>query len=91
MRGSDLAFRYGGDEFAAILSHADSARARAVVDRLCRRISRSLDQMDNGAIRLGLSVGVAWFPDDGTTGQELVPVADVVGHWMTPCVRPMSS
>jgi diguanylate cyclase (GGDEF)-like protein/PAS domain S-box-containing protein len=77
LRRSDIAFRYGGDEFGAILPHTDSARARAVVERINRRITKSLKQMDDGATaRLGLSAGVACFPDDGSTADELVRIAD---------------
>ena len=77
LRRSDLAFRYGGDEFAAILPHADSSKARAVVERINRRITKALKEMDSdGAAGLTLSAGVACFPQDGTTVDDLVRVAD---------------
>ena len=77
MRRSDLGFRYGGDEFAAILLHADTGKAQAVIDRIRRRIARSLEQIDSGAAaNLALSAGVAHFPHDGTTADALVRVAD---------------
>jgi two-component system cell cycle response regulator len=77
IRRSDLAFRYSGDEFAAILSHADSSKAQAVANRISRDITKSLKQIDDGAAtRLGLSAGVACFPDDATTADDLVRVAD---------------
>jgi len=77
LRRSDLAFRYGGDEFAAILPHADPAKAGAAVDRVNERIARRLKQMDgDAATRLSLSAGVACFPDDGTTADDLVRIAD---------------
>jgi diguanylate cyclase (GGDEF)-like protein/PAS domain S-box-containing protein len=77
LRRSDLAFRYGGDEFAAMLLHADAARARAVIDRINRRLARSLKQMNDGAAaRVSLSAGAACFPEEGSTPDELVTVAD---------------
>jgi diguanylate cyclase (GGDEF)-like protein/PAS domain S-box-containing protein/putative nucleotidyltransferase with HDIG domain len=77
LRRSDIAFRYGGDEFAAILPHANSPRAAAAVDRMNRRITKSLKQMDGGsATRLSLSAGVACFPEDGTVADDLVRIAD---------------
>jgi HD-GYP domain-containing protein (c-di-GMP phosphodiesterase class II) len=77
MRRSDLAFRYGGDEFAAVLLHADSRKAQAVVERIRRRIGRDLERMDSVATaNLALSAGVAQFPNDGTVAEALVRAAD---------------
>jgi diguanylate cyclase (GGDEF)-like protein/PAS domain S-box-containing protein len=77
IRGSDLAFRYGGDEFAAILLNADSSRAQTVVNRINRCIAAGLKKMDDQAAAwLGLSAGVASFPGDATTTDELVKMAD---------------
>jgi diguanylate cyclase (GGDEF)-like protein/PAS domain S-box-containing protein len=77
IRRSDLAFRYGGDEFATILLNADSSRAQTVVNRINRRIAAELKKMDDQAAAwLGLSAGVASFPDDATTTDELVKMAD---------------
>jgi len=77
IRRSDIAFRYGGDEFAAILLNADSSRARAVVNRMNRRIAARLKENDDPAAAwLGVSAGVACFPEDATTVDELVRMAD---------------
>jgi len=77
IRRSDIAFRYGGDEFAAILLHADSPRAQAIVNRINGCIAARLKEMDDPAAAwLGLSAGVACFPEDGTTADDLVKVAD---------------
>ncbi len=77
VRRSDTAFRYGGDEFAAILSHADSSRAQGVVNRINRRIAARLKEInDPAAAWLGISAGAACFPQDATTADELVRIAD---------------
>jgi diguanylate cyclase (GGDEF)-like protein/PAS domain S-box-containing protein len=77
IRLSDIAFRYGGDEFAAILPHADSPRAQTVVNRINKHIATSLKQVDDpSAAWLGLSAGVACCPEDATTADHLVKIAD---------------
>jgi diguanylate cyclase (GGDEF)-like protein/PAS domain S-box-containing protein len=77
IRRSDIAFRYGGDEFAAMLPHSDSSRAQAVVTRINRRIAARLKEMnDPAAAWLGLSAGVASYPDDAATASDLVTIAD---------------
>jgi diguanylate cyclase (GGDEF)-like protein/PAS domain S-box-containing protein/putative nucleotidyltransferase with HDIG domain len=77
LRRSDTAFRYGGDEFAAILLNADLPRAQAVVNRINRRIAARLKEMnDPAAAWLGISAGVACSSDDGATPDELVSLAD---------------
>ena len=56
---------------------ANSSSARAVVKRINRRITERLKQTgDEAADRLSLSGGVACFPDDGTTPDDLVRIAD---------------
>ena len=77
LRRSDIAFRYGGDEFAALLLHADSSRAQAIAKRVKRCVTRRLEEAnDPAAAWLGLSAGVACFPDDATTTDDLVKIAD---------------
>jgi diguanylate cyclase (GGDEF)-like protein/PAS domain S-box-containing protein len=77
LRRSDLAFRYGGDEFAAILPCADLPKAQTVVDRINRSIAARLQKMDDPAAAwLGLSAGIACFPKDTTSLDELVRTAD---------------
>jgi diguanylate cyclase (GGDEF)-like protein/PAS domain S-box-containing protein len=77
LRSSDLAFRYGGDEFATILLDADSRTAQAIVKRMNSDISRRLKETDDSAAGwLRLSAGVASFPQDATTADDLVRIAD---------------
>jgi len=79
IRRSDIAFRYGGDEFAAILLNADSSSAQRVVNRIKRLFAARLKKMDNlAATWLGLSAGVACFPEDAITADELARIADAV-------------
>lgn len=63
VRGDDLLFRIGGDEFAALLPDMDTAAARRVAERLVRVAATTLD-----AVGASLSVGVAALvPGEPTT------------------------
>lgn len=70
----DRVYRYGGDEFAALLPGLGRAEARAVADRLEASID-DLGRQDSGP-HVTVSVGVAIHPDDGRTRDELVMSAD---------------
>jgi diguanylate cyclase (GGDEF)-like protein len=72
MRRSDLAFRYGGDEFVALLLDADVSRAQNVVRRINKRITSRLERLGDPAEEW-LGVSAAWLlPEDATTADELV-------------------
>lgn len=77
LRGSDIAARYGGDEFAVILPDTDGEAARHAAERIleaCRE--RPFRGEERGPLPIGLSIGVATFPRDGRTGHELIAAAD---------------
>ncbi|UCH86288.1 MAG: diguanylate cyclase [Dehalococcoidia bacterium] len=88
-RRSDLSFRYGGDEFAAILLNAASPRAQQIANRINKRVSARLKEMDDPAAGwLDLSTGIACFPDDGATADELVKAADTALYDAKRVARP---
>jgi diguanylate cyclase (GGDEF)-like protein len=68
-RESDLVFRYGGDEFTFILPNADAAGALQVAERARLAVAAT-----EGTI--SASVGVATFPQDGTTATDVLLAAD---------------
>jgi diguanylate cyclase (GGDEF)-like protein len=74
MRGSDAAFRIGGEEFAIILIETDKAGALAMAERLRQTIER-VQFFDDGG-RVTLSLGVATLPVDARDGEGLLRQAD---------------
>jgi diguanylate cyclase (GGDEF)-like protein/PAS domain S-box-containing protein len=70
-RSIDTAARYGGDEFAIILPETSAKEADAVGRRICERLSGDLEEP-----LLSVSVGVAIYPEDGTTIETLFQAAD---------------
>ncbi|HUI73851.1 MAG TPA: sensor domain-containing diguanylate cyclase [Candidatus Acidoferrum sp.] len=70
-RSTDLAARYGGDEFALILFEADPGMA----EHVAQRIESCLGKDPEPPI-LSASIGAAHFPSDGRTAQELLEAAD---------------
>ena len=71
-RGSDLLFRWGGDEFAAILPYAD----RAGAERAALRYAEAISRICFADVCLGVNIGVAAYPEDGEEAEELLRVAD---------------
>jgi diguanylate cyclase (GGDEF)-like protein/PAS domain S-box-containing protein len=77
VRKGDVACRYGGEEFALIISEADANGARACVDQIRDEI-RQMDIHQRGRALgpITLSAGIAVFPEDARTPEELVRAAD---------------
>ena len=76
-RTTDICCRYGGEEFAIILpeSSAQDAAARADVLRSQVKLLR-LKYKKETLGTLSISVGVAAFPEHGSTSAELLKTAD---------------
>jgi two-component system cell cycle response regulator len=78
VRVSDIAARYGGDEFAVILPQTPAEGAMRVCERLLRNISEVILQDETGkTFRITASLGLAYYPaDDVETPEDLVHSAD---------------
>jgi len=70
-RSIDTAARYGGDEFAIVLPESGSKEANVVGGRICERLSNDREEPP-----LSVSVGIAIYPEDGTTIEGLFQAAD---------------
>ncbi|WP_203824534.1 GGDEF domain-containing protein [Actinoplanes palleronii] len=71
-----LAARFGGDEFALLLSDFDDpARAEEAAGRLCAELAEPV-LLTAGPVRIGASIGVA-FAEPGVTVTDLLRHADM--------------
>ncbi|MGQ9513330.1 GGDEF domain-containing protein [Thermodesulfitimonas sp.] len=67
LRQEDVVVRYGGDEFAVILTGADARSAMITAERLRNTVKST---------GVSMSLRVVTYPQDGTTAEELLRRAD---------------
>jgi diguanylate cyclase (GGDEF)-like protein len=78
LRPIDTLARVGGDEFVALIP---AVRGRAEVEEIAQRLMRAFDtafEIEAYSVRGGASFGIAMYPQDGQTKDELQRVADSV-------------
>ncbi|HCX80005.1 MAG: diguanylate cyclase [Curvibacter sp. RIFCSPHIGHO2_12_FULL_63_18] len=75
MRDVDTLSRMGGDEFVAFLQDADAMGAEVAARRILDALAQPflVDEMN---FSLGCSIGVAMYPADGRTLDDLIKCAD---------------
>lgn len=76
LRKNEMLARFGGDEFVMLLEHAKSGEK---VMRFLERIRAALNQsfeVEHHIIHISSSIGVAMYPEDGMTCEELIKNAD---------------
>jgi diguanylate cyclase (GGDEF)-like protein/PAS domain S-box-containing protein len=70
-RSIDTSARYGGDEFVLILPETESAAADQVAQRVSEQVNSDGDEPS-----ISVSIGIAVYPQDGKTIDELFVAAD---------------
>jgi diguanylate cyclase (GGDEF)-like protein/PAS domain S-box-containing protein len=72
-----LVARLGGDEFALLLPEVDASAAESVAERLVEALAAERLEIDGRELRLGISVGVATFDENGCPpAKDLLAAAD---------------
>ncbi|MDO9265636.1 MAG: GGDEF domain-containing protein [Sulfurimonas sp.] len=77
IRESDLAIRYGGEEFVLMLCNATEEGAMAVATKIHSAFGAlSFDVGNSEALKKTISIGMAKFPTDGDTIWKCIKYAD---------------
>ena len=77
IRSSDIAARYGGDEFVVLLPSTTGDEARATAEKLAFGVANAAAVIPaEEQIKLRITIGVASCPDDSRSAGELLQIAD---------------
>lgn len=83
-RGNDYACRYGGEEFAVILTQTSQEQGMVIAERIRAKIAEHAFQLSSDPASSGhklhvtVSIGLGTFPEDATTKEDLIAKADKV-------------
>ena len=96
MRESDTLARMGGDEFVVLLeNNAMPADVRLIEQKIHAALAAPLHLGDGQQLQIAVSIGVAHYPDDGDTMQQLLRHADhamylAKSHPLAPASTPLA-
>jgi diguanylate cyclase len=77
VRSSDVACRFGGEEFLLLLPNMPSQRVLERAEQWRREFAETTVESNGASIRATLSIGVAMCPRDGSSMDELIRAADL--------------
>jgi diguanylate cyclase (GGDEF)-like protein len=76
LRFTDIAARYGGDEFIVLLPETPAVGAMEVAERIRTRVAGTPLELDHRRVVSSISIGIACYPEDGRTLDSLAAHAD---------------
>ncbi len=76
VRAADLLARLDGDEFAVLVTETQPSRVDFVVERLLKGVRNHFVHVGEQPIGVTASAGIAFFPEQGASAEELLARAD---------------
>ncbi len=76
LRDSDTVARLGGDEFAILLSNVNDTNALRIATAIHEQLEKVYEVYEH-SLYVGVSIGIAIFPQHGETAESLLQHADV--------------
>jgi diguanylate cyclase (GGDEF)-like protein len=78
VRQSDTVVRFGGDEFVLLLTGLHHKNEAAFIADKVLKLMQQPFQLSADTVYIGCSIGIAMYPDDGTSDNDLIKVADTL-------------
>lgn len=76
LREEDMVARQGGDEFIVAIPQVDGYQSASVVARKIYEETRKTFKIGEQLLEIGVSIGIAMYPEDGDNIEELLKCAD---------------
>ncbi|MFT5701481.1 MAG: diguanylate cyclase (GGDEF)-like protein [Desulforhopalus sp.] len=75
-RDSDIAARFGGEEFILLLTHSDNISSYVFAERLRQKVAEEEFVFSGTPFKVTISGGIASFPFNSSNPEELMEMAD---------------
>ncbi len=77
IRKTDILARFGGDEFAILLSHVDADKVRVISHQIIESARRQISVANKKPTGVTVSIGIALFPQHSCIQKTLLVYADL--------------
>jgi diguanylate cyclase (GGDEF)-like protein len=75
-RKTDIIVRLGGDEFVIVIENSNYDTAKMLAQKIIKEILKPIIIKDDLSVQVGASIGIAFYPDDVDSMEDLIKKAD---------------